>query len=391
MLNSKIEAKEQNVLVVIPTYNNAGTVARIIEDVKHYVDDILVVNDGSSDQTLDILESVDGIQMISYSKNRGKGYALRLAIKYAYEKGYRYIITIDSDGQHYPENIIDLLQEIKESPDSLIVGARNIQADNMPSKNSFANKFSNFWFLAETGQKMSDTQSGYRLYPVKLLQNMSFITTKYEFELEIIVRAVWRGVTVKNIPVKVYYPPVEERVSHFRPFRDFTRISILNSILVIIALLYYYPKCFFKKCNYTNFKQLIDKNITNSRDSNIEVAMSIGLGICFGIIPIWGYQMIVAAFVAHLLKLNKVITLIASNISIPPMIPFILYGSYITGGLLLNGEVDFKLSEMSLDNIKEDLFQYVIGSVAFAFISGGAMFILSYLLMTIFKRKPKYE
>ena len=390
MIDSRNEAKLLKVLVVIPTYNNAQTIATVIDGVKEYVDDILVVNDGCSDETSEILKGVCGVEVLSYPQNRGKGYALRSAIKYAYEKGFRYIITIDSDGQHYPENILDFLVEIKKSPDTLIVGARDIQADNMPSKNTFANKFSNFWYFIETGQKMSDTQSGYRLYPVQLIQNIRFITSRYELELEIIVRAAWRGIKVINMPIKVYYPPVEERVSHFKPVRDFTRISILNTILVIIALLYYYPKCFIKKCNYADLKRLANEHILKTTDSNIKIAMSLGVGVFFGIFPIWGYQMITAGFIAHLLKLNKVITVLSSNISLPPMMPFIIYGSYITGGVIVNGDLNFDLSHLSLESVKTDLLQYVIGSIAFAIVCGVIALVISYLMMLLFKRQNNY-
>lgn len=391
MLDTRKEAKELGVLLVIPTYNNGRSIASVIDGVKEYVDDILVVNDGSLDNTASILENIEGIQYVAYKENKGKGYAIRTALKYAYENNYNYVISIDADGQHYPENIIDMLQELRLNLDTLIVGARNIEADNMPNKNTFANKFSNFWFFVTTGKKMTDTQSGYRVYPVKLLKDIKFVTSCYEFEVEVIVRAAWRGVKVKNIPIKVYYPPIEERVSHFRPLKDFARISALNTVLVTVALLYYHPKCFIKACNYQNIKYQTRKHILKTSDSNFELSAAMGLGIFFGIFPIWGYQMLTAGFVAHFLRLNKVITVLFTNISIPPMIPLIIYGSYVTGGLLLNGRLDFGLGEISIDTMKGDLLQYILGSVVFAIICGLLMFIFSYVLSTIFKRKVENE
>ena len=117
---------------------------------------------------------------------------------------------------------------------------------SVPGKSSFGHKFSNFWFWFETGLTMSDTQSGYRLYPVKLLNNTNFITRKFEFEIEVLVMSAWRGIEITEVPVRVYYADKENRVSHFRPFKDFTRISILNTFLVIIALLYIKPRDFFR-------------------------------------------------------------------------------------------------------------------------------------------------
>ena len=148
-------------VVIMPTYNNAGTIATVISDVKAFTDDVIVVNDGSTDDTKNILSSIEDIKVIDYPNNKGKGYALKLGLKKAYEWGYRYAITIDSDGQHYADDIPTFIDKIEEKPDSLLIGARNLTAENMPSKNTFANRFSNFWYKVETGQELSDTQSGF--------------------------------------------------------------------------------------------------------------------------------------------------------------------------------------------------------------------------------------
>jgi hypothetical protein len=116
----------------------------------------------------------------------------------------------------------------------------------VPGKSNFGNNFSNFWFWFETGLRMPDTQSGYRLYPIKALKELTFFTRKYEFEIEVLVRASWSGIEIKSIPVKVFYPEKEKRVSHFRPFWDFSRISVLNTVLVTITLLYIKPRDFFR-------------------------------------------------------------------------------------------------------------------------------------------------
>lgn len=233
--------KNLGCIVVIPTYNNAGTIAQVISSVQEFASDIMVVNDGSTDSTSEILHSIDGIKLLEYEKNQGKGYALKLALRTAYELGFTYALTIDADGQHYADDIPRFVQRIEEVPGSLLIGARNLTADNMPSKNTFANNFSNFWFKVETGRRLSDTQSGFRLYPLAPLDGMRFISGRYEFEVEVIVRASWAGVNVENVPIKVYYAPEGERVSHFKPFRDFARISVLNTVLVFFAIVYHYP------------------------------------------------------------------------------------------------------------------------------------------------------
>lgn len=370
--------QEGQLIIVIPTYNNGGTLGQVLTDVLAYSFPVIVVNDGSTDNTLEVLKGFSGIRVISYPDNRGKGYALNTGLKAAMESGYCYAITLDSDGQHYADDIPVFLKEMALYPDSLLIGARNLASDNMPGKNTFANKFSNFWFTLETGIRLTDTQSGYRLYPLHKLKKMHLFTTKYEYELEIIVQAAWRDIRVANVPVKVFYPPVGERISHFRPLQDFTRISLLNSVLVLIALLWYWPwKCVR---NVTA--------ITHSPESNLRIALAVMFGVFMGIVPIWGYQMIVAGVLAHFMGLNKVITIVASNISIPPMIPFLLFGSYVTGGWILDRPVALTLHEVTFDTIKDSFLQYLAGSMVFAVICGLLAGCICLTLLSLF-RKPE--
>ena len=236
---------------VIPTYNNARTVADIVRRTLAVCPHVIVVNDGSTDDTLDVLEGVKGekgIEIISYDRNRGKGHALRLGLEAARKAGYDYAVTIDSDGQHSPEeihNLINALPTIHYPLPTLVVGSRNIQADGMPAGNTFANRFSNFWFRLQTGINLPDTQTGFRLYPLHHLPCLALLTARYESELELLVFSAWRGVRLVPVGISVSYP--EDRVTHFRPFWDFFRISLLNSVLCILALVYGYPRMLITK------------------------------------------------------------------------------------------------------------------------------------------------
>lgn len=375
------------ICVLIPTYNNAATVGKVIEESKLYCKDIFVVNDGSTDNTTAVLDSIEGINVISYMPNRGKGHALQCGLNKARECGFDYCITLDADGQHYPSEIPKFIEAVGTNPGSLIIGARNLNAENMPGKNTFANKFSNFWFKVETWQTLHDTQSGFRLYPLKEIEEIKLFTGMYEFELEIIVKAAWRGIKVMNIPIKVYYPPAGERVSHFKPLRDFTRISLLNTFLVLVALLWYYPKKFISSLTRENISRFIEENITDTKESNVRLAAAVGYGVFCGIIPFWGYQMIFAGVSAHFLKLNKVIAILASNISIPPMIPFIIFGSLFTGGLILGKQTIIPLSEINFETATNALLQYLIGSVIFAVAAGFVFFILAFVVFKLFRKE----
>jgi len=234
--------------VIIPTYNNYKTLQQVIEGVLIYTKDIIVVNDGSTDSTSEILLQFPQIQQINLLKNKGKGNALRQGFKHADSLGYCYAITIDSDGQHFPEDIPAFIEalENEENKEVLFIGARNMTQHGVPKKSSFGNKFSNFWFWVETGTRLQDTQSGFRLYPLFAMKKLKFYTRKFEFEIEAIVKAAWSGIEVKNIPIKIHYE-LEDRISHFRPFKDFTRISILNTWFVLVTFLYIKPRNLFRK------------------------------------------------------------------------------------------------------------------------------------------------
>lgn len=386
MEEMKKRIERLKLLIVVPTYNNETTIAQLINDVKEFTDNILVVNDGSTDNTATIVDGLN-VHNVSYTTNKGKGYAIRQSFKYAIEHGYNYVLTIDSDGQHYASDIPQFIEKIEETPDSLIIGARNLTADNMPSKNTFANRFSNFWYRVETGKKLDDTQSGFRLYPIRKIGRTKYLSNRYEFEVEVIVRAAWSGVDVTDIPIKVYYPPVEERISHFRPLLDFTRISILNTFLVLIALLCYYPFVALKSLTKENVKRFIENNITKSKESNSQISAAVALGVMFGVLPIWGYQMVAVAAVAHLLHLNKIIALVSSNISIPPMIPFILYGSFVTGAWLLDRNITIQISNINFDDVYQDLLQYILGACIFAVGAAIASYLVVFILLSIFRKE----
>lgn len=249
MIELKERIRQLGICIIIPTYNNEITIGKIVDECKKWSDDVIVVNDGSTDSTSSILSSykANGVTVIDYRINKGKGYALKTAFKYALAKQYVYAITIDADGQHFASDIPAFVHAVEKFPNTLIVGSRNLNAEGMPLENTFANKFSNFWFSVQTLQCIPDTQTGFRLYPLQRMGRMWWLTSKYEAELEMLVFAAWHGIKLTPIPINVFYPPIEERVSHFRPIADFVRISVLNTFLCFGAVLYGIPKLLLYK------------------------------------------------------------------------------------------------------------------------------------------------
>ena len=378
--------KQLNTCVIVPTYNNAGTLGNVLKGVQAQTSQIIVVNDGSTDSTADVLSQFPDIKIISYPNNKGKGWALRTGFKKAVELGFQNAITIDSDGQHFAEDIPKFLDELEQNPGCLIIGKRNMNQAGIPGKSSFGNKFSNFWYWVETGYKMEDTQSGFRLYPVKALTRLTFLTRKFEFEIEVIVRAAWKGIRISAVPVKIHYEEKGKRISHFRPFKDFTRISVLNTVLVTIALLYIKPRDLVRKMFNKEGRRKVVEQLFHPDDSHFKKAASIGFGVFMGIIPIWGFQMLTAIALAIVFRLNKALVLVAANISIPPFIPFILYLSHFTGKIWMGAnarEIAFS-SNITLQDIHNSFIQYLVGAVTLSFVAGLAIGIVAWLLLKIF-------
>lgn len=373
--------------VIIPTYNNQQTLLDVINDVKAYTTNVIVVNDGSTDDTLNIISEIDWIEKVSYENNRGKGFAIRSGFKHALSLGYEYAITIDSDGQHYAKDLPIFIDAIQKKPDSLLIGSRYMEGKEQSKGSGFANKFSNFWFAVETGIKLPDTQSGYRLYPIKALENKKWFCSKYEFEIEVIVRAAWKGINVSCIPIDVYYPSAEERVTHFRPFADFFRISVLNTILVTLAFLIHRPRMILREFKGKSLKEIIRTQIIDRNETKQKVAAAIGFGVFMGIFPVWGYQLLIGFLIAHWLKLNKVIFFVAANISLPPMIPLILYLSYVTGSYLM-GAGSFQVdTALDISSITTNIKQYIIGAIGLSVITGFLFYSISYLMLSFTKLK----
>lgn len=383
----KQKFKDLHCCVLIPTYNNSATIETVIRDVLEYCDDVCVVNDGSTDHTLEILSQFSTIKLHTYPTNVGKGWALREGFEFARQQGYVYAITLDSDGQHFADDLPTMLEALEKNNHAIVIGARNMNQSSVPGKSSFGNKFSNFWFTLETGISVPDTQSGYRLYPIKKLEGIRFFTYKYEFEIEVIVRGSWSGLDVIAVPVKVYYPPAEERISHFRPFKDFSRISVLNTVLVFWTFAWIKPRDFFRHILRNDWRTLLEDYLIRSHETPEVKAWSVAVGVFFGITPFWGFQIWFVIFFAWVFKLNKALSILASNISIPPMIPFIVFASYQAGRIWFGGNaMSLSFSEnFKPEMIGKNFLQYVVGSFTLAAIVAFVLGTITYIFVRTVK------
>tara|TARA_B110000495_G_C23009367_1_gene596832 strand:+ start:373 stop:1554 length:1182 start_codon:yes stop_codon:yes gene_type:complete len=385
--NAKQELTTLNCCVIIPSYNNEKTIGKVISDVLEYSKHVIVVNDGATDNTPKIIASFSkSVTTIGYQQNVGKGNALKTGFQEALKQGFHYAITIDSDAQHYADDIPNFIEALQENPNSLLMGSRNMEEEGIPQKSSLGNKFSNFWVKLQTGNTLPDTQTGYRLYPLKEVEKLTLFTTKFEFEIEVLVKLAWKNVPVIPINIKVKYDP-DERVTHFRPWQDFTRISLLNTYLTTLTFLWYFHKRQFLKLWHNGIWTTIKNEAIKPQESNLRKSVSIGYGVFMGIMPLFGFQLLIGIPVAIFLKLNKVLSITAAHISIPPMIPLIIYLSYKTGALFVSNSIEFtSWEELTLESIHLNFMQYFIGGWLLAFSTSLIAFSLSCIFLLFFRK-----
>jgi glycosyltransferase involved in cell wall biosynthesis len=223
--------------IVIPAYNHGTQVREVVEKCLPLRLPVIVVDDGSTDSTPHVLASLSGVTVIHHKENQGKGASLLTGFAAALRLA-DWAITIDADGQHNPEDILSLIQAVPEGQRPFVIGKRvGLVHGNVPWTSRWGRRFSNFWVWASCGRWLSDSQSGFRAYPLPETLHLGTRARRYQFEVEILVLAVWRRIPIIEVPVRAFYGPIEERVSHFRPWLDFWRNTRTFARLVATRVL----------------------------------------------------------------------------------------------------------------------------------------------------------
>jgi glycosyltransferase involved in cell wall biosynthesis len=223
---------DPRICVVIPVYNHGQTVAQVVRGAKAFCP-VIVVDDGSTDHTARVLAEESGIELITLPQNRGKGAALGAGFARATQRGFTHVITIDADGQHSPDALNAFAAACRQDCRALVIGVRDLRAAGAPWTRRVSNQLSNFCFRLETRQYLTDTQCGYRCYALAALDGLNVSSGRYAFELEVLVKAAWRGVRLVPCPVAADYAAATSRLSHFSPWRDMLQVSWLHLRLLI--------------------------------------------------------------------------------------------------------------------------------------------------------------
>ncbi|SPD76141.1 Glycosyl transferase [uncultured Desulfobacterium sp.] len=218
--------------VVIPAYNHDHKIRDVVEETLKLGMPVIVVDDGSIDSTFERISTIDGILVLRHQTNQGKGAAIMTGFAEAV-KVADWAITIDADGQHHPADAIGLIKAIPEGRRPIVVGTRqNMQNTSAPWTSRFGRSFSNFWVWVSGGPLITDSQSGFRIYPLPEVMGLDVRAKRFQFEVEVLVRAKRRHIDVIEAPVSVIYNDGSQRISHFRPFVDFLRNFRTFSLLI---------------------------------------------------------------------------------------------------------------------------------------------------------------
>lgn len=346
-------------LICIPTYNHPRTVVEVAQECLKVTNfPILIVDDGSEVSVQDLFaEKSNRIKFISHNKNLGKGAALRSGFKYAVDNDFTHVISIDADGQHPAVEIPKLVAEAYKKPWALILGDRKMQTSNVPASSIFGKKFSNFWVKYETGKPVGDSQSGFRIYPLFFVQQMKFISSRYDFEVEVLTRLLWRGVEIKSVPVEVKYFSPDKRVTHFHKLKDNFRLTVLNTILVSTSLL-------------------------RRQDPPFKSALAVALGVFVGCFPVYGLHTLIVAIFSFIFRMNFIYLWLGTQISIPPMVPLLVMGAYFFSSQVV-GHPPQGIFALSLD--------WLVGILSLAIILASFIGLITYVVKIIFLKKNRTE
>jgi len=382
-----------DILVVIPLYNHAATVRGVVERVLQYHLHMLVVDDGSTDAGLTVLEGLD-IKVIRQAENRGKGEALKTALHEAQRLGFSHIITLDADDQHDPADLPRFISAVAIDPHGIIVGKRDFEQESIPRSSRFGRQFSNFWLRVQTGKSLGDSQSGYRAYPVNIVLGLPLHEKHYSFEVEVLVRAVWAGVALYDVDINVFYPPPEERISHFRGFMDNFRLTLLNTKLTLRSVAPWPHRKLVEsgevEDKITVFHPLRSiRTLVTENTTPLQLALAGAVGVFLGALPLLAFHTIAILLFAGFFRLNKVAAIGASQLCMPPLVPGICIE---IGHTLRYGHF---LTEISLNTLGyqavDRLYEWFIGSLLVGPLLALIVALFLYQVASIFKHQAGGE
>jgi glycosyltransferase involved in cell wall biosynthesis len=223
-VNNLVAVNSPRVCALIPAYNAAVTLAPVIESVRQYVETVIVVDDGSLDDTSRVAQE-SGATTLRHDVNKGKGEALKLGFEHAEKLGFDVVVTLDADGQHDAREIPRLIEAYRaSSPDTFVLGSRAGQMAGMRKVRQWSNRFGTAVISRLAGHPIEDSQTGFRLIPIKAWKLAIVRGSRFDAEAEFLVEACRRGFPLREVRVKSKLPDGVP-TSHYRNIRDTLRIA----------------------------------------------------------------------------------------------------------------------------------------------------------------------
>ncbi len=372
----------QSPVVIVPTYNNDGTLSDILDRLGKLGLPVIVINDGSTDGTARILsewqKSADATSAsrttLTHSRNLGKAAALKTGFASAAAAGHTHAATIDSDGQLDPEQIPDLLAVAAGCPDALVIGVRDSGSADYPARSRWGRRLSNFLIWLECDHRVEDSQCGLRIYPLSMVSTVRCRARRYGYETEIITRAVWSGWKIREVPVRCRYFLPGERVSHFRPWLDSARSVAMHVRLLPASQMKIGERLAMNNkvapASRTLKYRLIALLHSLRRDgqSSRRLALSFACGVFIANQPVYGFQTVLSVVSARLFRLNPAAAVLGSFISTPPIGIVLISTAIAAGHFLLHGSLpcspDFDTVHKGLRAIAgETALDWVVGAL----------------------------
>lgn len=345
------ESSEIRVAIVAPTFNNAGTLADVLRALHTLGLPIIVVNDGSTDGTADVLTNhpiiVNAVTVLSHSQNRGKAAAMRIGFDHAHAAGFTHAVTIDTDGQHDPADIPALLAASRLSPNALVVGSRPAAVNGCPAANLAGRKISNLLVRLEGGVAVADSQCGLRVYPLAETLAIPARAARFGFETEILIRFGWAQLPVIEVPASCVYDLPGGRVTHFRRGRDTWAAIRMHFRLLNRSLWPWPPKAMAAPAAsgtlWQRFGRWINpmtawRTLRTNAAERPRFAVALSAGVMIANLPVYGLQSILSLIVARRFRLSPLAVLAGSHASMPPLGPLLIALAIGVGHWLLHGE-----------------------------------------------------
>jgi uncharacterized protein (DUF2062 family) len=390
-------------VVIAPTFDNARTLAAVLKTIGELGWPVIVVDDGCRDGSADILRGVQAASnfctVLTHSVNRGKAAALRTGFEHAAAMGFTHAVTIDTDGQHDPAQISDLLRDARRFPQALVIGRRDASAAGYPAASRAGRFWSNICVRWESGLRVSDSQCGFRVYPLATTLSLRCLSGRYGFETEVLTRAAWAGVAVAETAVACLYDVPGGRITHFRRWRDSLAGAGMHARLLLRSCLPWPVRRITEGPEpetgtiWRRFCRWVSpwrawRALRHDPRERSHFAWGLAVGVFIANLPLYGVQTALSLYAARRLRLNPLPVVAGSHLSTPPIGPVLVMaaiavGHWVTHGTLpaLNAFDPAKIGYIGL--LRTVLLEWVIGSLICGTILAATAGVITHALLRL--------